>query len=300
MSLGTSVDVAIIGGGVMGSAAAYFLTALGPGLKIAVFEPDPSYARASSTASAGGIRQQFSAPENILMSRFGLDFLAEAADRLEVRAGRPNAGFRPRGYLVICSEGGRGRLRENWRLACGLGAPLVWLEAVEIARRFPWMNTEDMAAASLGTSGEGTFDPHGLLQALRAKAIEQGAGYRDRRVVAIDRATNRIAAVRLDDGERVAASWIVNAAGPRAAEVAAMAGIDLPVIPVKAETFFFRCREGPRDCPIVLDRGLQFRPEGEGYICSAHRSAEPEPAGEDFTVDYADFEARIWPALAAR
>ncbi len=78
-------DLAIIGGGGMGSATAYFLKALGgPGLSISVFEPDPTYARASTALAAGGIRQQFSTPENVLMSLFGYRFFENIGETLAV------------------------------------------------------------------------------------------------------------------------------------------------------------------------------------------------------------------------
>src|SRR6267142_6679864 len=97
-----SVDVAIVGGGVMGSAIAYFLLSE-PAYdgRITVIERDPTYRRASSALSASSIRQQFSTPENIRMSRFGWSFLAEAGRHLAVEGDdhAPDVGLKERGYL---------------------------------------------------------------------------------------------------------------------------------------------------------------------------------------------------------
>ncbi len=295
-----AIDVAVVGGAAMGSAIAYFLT-LKSKLRVTVFEKDPGYERAATTLSAGGIRQQFTQPENILMSRFGVEFLTDASERLAVGGRRPEVGFTPRGYLTLASERGREALAANWRTARDCGAEQAWLEPAELARRFPWMHCEDLAAAVLGLAGEGTFDPWGLLQALKAKAVDQGAVFRQAEVAALELENGQIAAVLTADGERAACGAVVNAAGPGAGAVARMAGIDLPVMALKAETFFFRAEAALADCPIILDRtGLHLRPEGEGFICAFPGSGAPADAGDDFSVDYDQFEARIWPALAHR
>ena len=70
-----SVDIAIIGGGIVGSAVAYFLARTGKAGKVAVIEPDSSYTFAATPAANGGIRQLFSLPENILWPGTGWIFL---------------------------------------------------------------------------------------------------------------------------------------------------------------------------------------------------------------------------------
>jgi len=93
----------------------------------------------------------------------------------------------------------------------------------------------------------------------------------------------------------------VNAAGPRAAGVAAMAGLDLPVQAMKAHSFAFRAERPVADCPIVLDQvqGVQFKPEGELYVCAAPGGAAV--AGpDDFEPEPDLFETVVWPRMAAR
>jgi FAD-dependent oxidoreductase domain-containing protein 1 len=301
-----SCDVAIVGGGGMGAATAYFLSQMGGGhLKVAVFEPDPTYARAATALAAGGIRQQFSTPENILMSQFGYRFFESLGETLSVEGERPDIGLTPRPYLRLVAEAGREALRAHCELQQSLGAGSTWLEPGELAARFPWMDVSGVAAAILGGAGEGLFDPYSMLQAFRRKGQSLGAAYHAQAVAGMEMAADgrSVAALRLADGARVACGMAVNAAGPRAAGVAAMAGLALPVAAYKAQSYAFRAEHPIPDCPVVLDQagGVQFKPEGPLFVCAAPDRGQPQPVGaDDFDIDLDAFEAVVWPRLAAR
>jgi len=300
-----SCDVAIVGGGGMGSATAYFLGQLADrGLRVTVFEPDPTYARASTALAAGGIRQQFSTPENILMSQFGYRFFETLGDVLTVDEDRPDIGLAPRPYLRLAAAPATDVLRRHCELQRSLGAGSTWLEPDDLAGRFPWMSLDGVAAAILGGWGEGLFDPYSLLQALRRKSQALGARYHPAAVVGMEMtADGRVGAVRTADGETIACGLVVNAAGPRAASVAAMAGVDLPVDAVKAQSFAFRAEQPVGDCPVILDQvqGLQLKPEGPLFVCAVPGAGRGGPAGpDDFDVDPDLFEAEVWPRVAAR
>lgn len=299
-----SCDIAIVGGGGMGSSTAYFLARLGgPDLRIVVVEPDPTYARASTTLAAGGIRQQFSTPENIRMSQFGYAFLEEIGETLASDGLRPDVGLKPTPYLRLGAAAARPVLRRHWELQRSLGAGSAWLEAGEVAARFPWMATDDIGAAILGGAGEGMFDPYSLLQAFRRKATSLGVRYRRAAAVGLELAADgrTVAALQLDDGGRLGCGAVVNAAGPRAAAVAAMAGIALPVDAVKAHSFVFRAEQPLPDCPIILDQvgGVHLKPEGELWVCAAPGGA-PATGPDDFDPDPDLFETVVWPRVAAR
>ena len=113
-------DVVIVGGGIVGSAVAYFLsTADGAaGRRVVVVERDPGYAEASTARSAGGLRQQFSTPENIAMSQFTLSLFR----RLQAEFGAgADVGFREQGYLLMAAPEGRELLARNVALQGSLG-----------------------------------------------------------------------------------------------------------------------------------------------------------------------------------
>jgi len=146
-------DVVIVGGAAIGSSIAYFLTHdLGFAGSVAVIERDLTYARAATTLSAASIRQQFSTPENIRMSRFGVEFFRD----LKVRFGADaDIGFRERGYLLLASEGGTDVLCANHRIQKAEGADIVLLDSAVLAERFPWLNASDLTLGAFGQSGEG-------------------------------------------------------------------------------------------------------------------------------------------------
>jgi sarcosine oxidase len=297
-------DVVVAGGGVIGSAVAYFLMAH-PGFdgSVCVVERDPTYQSGATGRSAGSIRQQFSTPENIRMSRFGIGFLKSLGDILEVEGDRPDVQLQERGYLFLASEEGVPVLRENHAVQTAEGAAIALLERDGLASRFPWLSLEGLVAGGFGTAEEGWFDPFSLLQAFRRKAISLGATYLADEVVGVGRAGGRVTSVELAGGDALACGWLVDAAGIRGREVARMAGIaDLPVHPRKRQVFVFDCREALPGCPLTIDpSGLYFRPEGGSFICGISPGAEEDdPDCDDFEVDHALFEERLWPLLAAR
>jgi sarcosine oxidase len=297
-----SADVVIAGGGVIGSAVAYFLAAEAEfGGRVVVVEPDPSYEFASTPRSMGGIRQQFSTPENIRMSAFGAEFVRAARLHLAVDGDCPDVAFREQGYLFLASAHGLAVLEDNHRIQRECGAHNVLLSAPELRRRFPWLATDGVAGGCLGLSGEGWLDPHALLQAFRGKARALGVEYRRDRVIGFELATSRIACVRLESGAELAPGSVVNAAGPRAREVAAMAGVDLPVHPRRRQVYAFECRTPIEGCPLTIDSsGLYFRPEGELFLCGISPLPDEDPDTLDLDLDPYWFEERLWPGLAAR
>ena len=298
----TSYDIVIIGGGVIGSAIAYFLVSQDDfdGC-VAVVEKDPSYQYGSTGRSAGSIRQQFSTPENIEMSLFGSRFLKELPRHLSVDGDAPDVQFQEKGYLFLTNQAALAILEANHAIQKNLGADNVILEPAALAERFPWLSLEGVSAGSLGLSMEGWFDPASLLNAFRGKARSLGADYLKAEAIGMERSGSTITAVRLGNGSQLACGRVVNAAGPRAAEVATWAGLELPVSPKKRQVFQFACRESLPDCPVVIDTsGLYFRPEGQGYICGISPSQDNDPDCLDFEIDHSLFEEVLWPRLAMR
>jgi FAD-dependent oxidoreductase domain-containing protein 1 len=292
-------DVVIVGGAAVGSAVAYFLIHdLGFTGSIAVIERDPTYARAATTLSAASIRQQFSTPENIRMSQFGVAFFRDLKARFGADA---DIAFRERGYLLMAGESGAATLRANHAVQAAEGADIALLDPGAMAVKFPWLNTADLTLGAFGRTGEGWFDAHSLLTLLRNAAHANGARYIHGKVTGISREGKRVTGVTLASGERIACGTLVNAAGPQAGDVAALAGIALPVEPRKRSVFVVACRTPLPDMPLMVDpSGVWVRPEGEMYICGVSPPEDADPRAIDFEVDHALFDDVVWPALAHR
>ena len=294
-----TTDVAIVGGGVIGCATAFFLRELGFTGSVTVFERDPSYQFASTARSAASIRQQFTTPVSTQMSQFSWKFL----DGLGERFGPDGEIAMVHGaYLLLADTAREAMLRSCHETFTRLGADIAWLGQNALADRFPWLNTEDLVGGTLGLAGEGWFDAYMLLRVLRQQARGLGVRFVDKEVAALTREGGRIAGLHCADGEAWGCGVVVNAAGPASGRVAALAGCDLPVEPRKRTMFVIKAPLAGAGMPFVFDTsGIGIRPEGDGFICSALPSEERDPhPGEDFEPDHYLFEDAIWPALAHR
>lgn len=300
--LPATVDVLVIGGAVMGSAAAYF-TLADPAFtgRVAVIEKDPSYARCASTLSAASIRQQFSCPVNVEASLFGIRFLRDAPTLLAVDDGPAPIDLHEGGYLFLATPEGRAALAANHATQTQLGADIVWLEPDALANRFAWLSVEGLAAGCFGHTGEGWFDGHALLSAFRRKAQSLGATYHQDTATRLLVERNRVRGAMLADGRRIEAGVTLLAAGIGTARLAATAGLDLPVRPRRRSVFAFTCATPGIVCPLLVDpAGAWVRSEGAGFICGGTPDPGQDADDESFDVDWPLFEERIWPVLAAR
>lgn len=295
-------DVVIVGGAIVGLSTAYFLKAeLGFDGTVAVIEKDPVYRHAATTLSAASIRQQFSTPENVRLSLFGLEFIRSLKERFGDDA---DIGFVEGGYLLLASDAGLPVLCKNHTVQLAEGADIEMLRGGEALRkRFGWINPEGIAAGAYGRTGEGWFDAHMLLGHLKTACKASGVTIITDQVTALDSDGRRISAVQLASGEKLGCGHVVNASGPSAGDTAAMAGIILPVEPRKRSVFTFHCRKELPRLPLMVDTSCVYvRPEGTGYICGV--SPKPEFDGradpDDFEVDWSLFEDIIWPSLAHR
>ncbi|DAZ99207.1 TPA: hypothetical protein N0F65_008240 [Lagenidium giganteum] len=315
-------DVVIVGGGVMGCSTAFHLATTSD-LSIAIVERDASYKRASCVLSAGGIRQQFSERENILMSQYGAEFLHSAPTRLHVDGDDPpDMQFVQGGYLFLASEKGASVLQNNFVTQRNVGSSVEMLNPEQLKQRFPWISTEGVVAGTLGTANEGWFDPWSFLVAMKKKCVSLGVDLISGDVKALDLTANgqSITAVHLersDAGQTTKRSLktakVVNAAGAWASKIVDACGIsDYPVRPRKRSAFVFHCPheetwKGPAASPLVVDpSGVYFRREGSGgqFICGVSPTSENDFDGlSDDELDFPDhelFENVVWPTIAER
>jgi FAD-dependent oxidoreductase domain-containing protein 1 len=296
-------EVVVVGGGVVGCCTALFLALPGAG-RVAVVERDPSYERASTTRSAAAVRQQFHLGVNVAMSRFGFDFY-EGLDR-HLPPGVPSdICLVRRGYLVLTTHDALPRLEAAHRAQVDNGASVELLDAEALRTRFPWLQGDDVAAATFGTDGEGWFDPVRALRAVRAGAEAAGVTFVHGEVAGIDVTGGRVSAVRLRDGRAVACGAVVNAAGANAAAVARLAGGDLPIESRKRTVFLFRPRERVEGMPNLVDptvegRGLYLRPYDDVYMAVTAPPPERDPHTGDVEPDWYLFDDVIRAAVARR
>jgi glycine/D-amino acid oxidase-like deaminating enzyme len=296
----THIDVAIAGGGIVGSSTAYYLRKNGFKGSIAMFEQDTSFKHACTSLSWGGIRQQFSTPENILLSQFGLRLIRNLKEEFGADA---EIGFKESGYLVLATEKGVEVLEENQRLQASMGADTVVLKGEELAKRFPWINFDGIAAGSFGPKNEGYFDPYSLMTLVRKAALARDVTLVQQAVTAVKN-DGQIRSITLANGEEYTVGALVNAAGAGAGALAAMAGLEMPVSPAKRYVYVIDCPDAPeglRKGPLTFDvSGDYFRPEGRNFIWSFTPSDDEEPKVKDWEMDESWFESKVWPGLAHR
>ena len=299
-----SYDVVIVGGAIMGSSTAWWLTELGFSGRVLVVERDPTYARAATSLSFSCIRQQFSTELNIRISQFGAEFVQSLRDRMGGDPRVPELRIQNFGYLYLADTPEFAavlRANQAVQAACGAGTRL--LDPAGMQAEFPFLMVDDLVLGSLNTRDEGYFDGYTVFDWFRRKAREAGVEYLTDEVVGLDRTGDRITGVRLASGGRVACGMVVNAAGTRGARVAAMAGIDLPVEPRKRYNWMIQAeRPLDRPLPLVIDpSGAFVREVGGGtYMAGGHADHDPEADLQDFTMDPDLWLDKIWPALATR
>ena len=223
-------DVVIVGGAIMGSSAAWFLSA-NPDFqgRVLVVERDPNYAQAASALSASCIRHQFSNAINVRMSMFGTRFIRSFREALGGDPEIPEITLEETGYLFLATAAGAPVLRENHGMQATCGAATVLMTPDEIAARFPFYNLDGIELGSFNPVGEGWFDGFTMMQWWRRKARENGVEYVVGEVVAMTRRGSRVESVTLASGATVACGTVVNASGPYGGRTARMAGLHLQI-----------------------------------------------------------------------
>ena len=259
-----TADVVIIGAGIVGSSIAYHLTSNGC-RNVVVIERESSQGKGSTGKSMGGIRAQFSTPVNIQMSLYSIPFYAG----FEERVGHP-CDYRPQGYLFCATASNHmAYLRANYAQQVEMGLKNVRLIAGdEIAQMFPQLRSDDILGGSV-CSSDGFVDPYSAMIGFMTCAAEHGAAlWKSAEVTGFTKDAGGIASVETSRG-KVSSRIVVNCAGPWAASVAKLAGIELPVQPLRrmlvpSEPF----NEFPHTAPMIVDmsNGFHFRPEARGFL----------------------------------
>lgn len=291
-------DVAIIGGGAIGAAVAYYLKTMAPGTAVTVIERDPTYERASTPRASGGVRRLFSLPENIELSNYSIPFFEAFPDTMAVDDTPAEIGFKKNGYIFIVPPSSLDVLKANYDTEQSLGCNVIWLEPDEIKVRFPSMNVDDLGAAVLSPD-DGWLDPHSVLMGFKRKAKSLGAEFVDEEITGMERNGSAVTAARCASGQTIEAESYVNAAGAWAKDICGMLGFYAPIEPLRRFEHYFECQDEIEPLPYLKDpERLAFRPEGRGY--SGGVPTLEEPRGYNFEADHDYFENVVWPALAHR
>ncbi|HLU39802.1 MAG TPA: FAD-dependent oxidoreductase, partial [Planctomycetota bacterium] len=249
----TQADVIVVGAGIVGACCARRLAERG--LRVVVLERESAPATGSTGRSAAGVRVQFSEEVNVRLS---------AASIAEYRE-MPQAGYRPIGYLFYVPHAQWDAHREAARMQQRLAMPVEILDPAAATRIVPADVTGFAGATFCGL--DGYVDPHGITMAWIAQARAAGATLRlGTAVHAIARPATRWLAETVDG--RFEAEWLVNAAGAWAGEVAAMAGLRVPVQPARRMVYVTAPLSPAPAYPLTvdLDTGLWFRSERDRLI----------------------------------
>ncbi len=277
-----TAEVAIIGGGIVGSSIAYHLTAAGC-KNVLVIDRESSQGKGSTGKSMGGVRAQFSTPVNIQMSLYSIPFYAAFDQTL----GYP-CGYRAQGYLFCATNNNEQHmayLRTNHERQVGLGLKTARLiSADDIRGMFPQLRSDDIVGGAF-CSTDGFVDPYSAMNGFTAWASEHGAElWKNTEVTGIQRDAQGIAGVETTR-DPVSTRKVVNCAGAWAASFAEMVGIDLPVEPLRrmlvpTEPF----DQFPHTAPMIIDmsNGFHFRPEALGFLL-AWNDPEETPG---FKIDF--------------
>ena len=291
----TTADVVIIGSGIVGSSVAYHLAEQGC-TNVLVVEREAHQGKGSTGKSMGGVRAQFSTPVNIQMSRYSIDFFS----RFDEVVGHP-ADYRAHGYL-FCATNERhlAYLHANRERQIALGVKNVELVSREdIAKFVPQLRVDDIVGGTFCPT-DGFVDPHSVMMGFMLKARERGVKlWLDTKVTGIEvehkievepKAERRITGVETTRGF-VSAPIVVNAAGPWAAEVARLAGAELPVEPLRRQLVPTEPFDGlPKRFPMVIDMstGFHFRREGKGILLAWNDPEETPGFKTDFDPGFVE------------
>lgn len=295
---GTYYDVIIVGGGIMGSATAYYLMKMDPKLNVAVVERDTAYERASTTLSMANIRIQFSLKQNVQISQYTFEVLDRFEEEMAVGEDRPDIAFRREGNLFLVDERGLDAARTAMEMQKSLGCAVEWWSPGEIREHYPLYDAAPYVGGTFG-SKDGHLDAYALLMGYKAKARSLGASYIKDEVTQVLVKGKEVTGVSLASGADLSSKVVVNCAGAWASQVAGSAGVEIPVLPVKRQIFVLDTAVKPQGpLPLtILPSGLYFRTE-TGNVILLGKSLEDDPVGFDFTWEQKRFSDLLWPELA--
>ncbi len=297
-------DVVIIGGAIIGSSVAWFLSNNDDfDGRILVVERDPTYERSSTTRTNSCMRQQFSSELNIRISQFAADFVREFRGYMGGDPAVPDLHVHHFGYMYLANNvSSASRLRASHAVQAACGAATRLMSPEEITAAYPFYQLDDIVLGSHNTVDEGYFDGSTMFDWWRRKALEKEVCYIANEVVDIGVDKGRVTDITLASGSIIKTGIVINAAGPRAASVAQMARLTIPVEPRPRYTFVFAAADPPdRAVPLTVDpSGVHFRTDGKYFMAGCSPLCDGPVDYDDLTMDHSLWQEKAWPAIANR
>jgi len=301
-----SYDVVIIGGAMLGSSVAWFLST-NTDFKgsILIIEKDPTYEFSSTAHTNSCIRQQFSTEINIKISQFGANFIKNFREYMGGDERVPIVPFQSFGYMYLADNLDFSETLQQAQIIqkkCGAGTK--YMRADEIKRDYPFYMLDDIIGGNHNLIDEGYFDGNTLFDWWKRSARERGAEYITNEAISMQKNIkgNSIKTIILKSGEVISVGQVVNASGPRAKLTAQMAGIEIPVEPRKRYTFIFDAEHSLNcDLPLTIDpSGIHMRSEGEYYLAGSAPDLDLAVDYNDFVEDHDIWQEKVWPIIANR
>ncbi len=286
MNIPNTADIVIIGGGVMGASAAYHLAKSGVAARnIVLLEKENYFGTGATGRCAGGVRYQFSTEINVKLSMESLPMI----ERFKEEIGQ-DVSYRQCGYLLVATnEKEAAAFKHNVEMQNKLGVTTQLLSGDEVRARLPLMKFDDALAGTFNQK-DGTVDPNSVVMGYITAAQKMGVkAISGAEVTGITVSGGNVEEVHTSLGG-IKTRMILNAAGPWSGQVSKMAGIEIPVLPLRRQMFTTNpLKEVPADFPFVIDfaKSLYFHREGEGLLIGM--SNQKEMPGFDQNVDE-DFE----------
>jgi FAD-dependent oxidoreductase domain-containing protein 1 len=304
--MGDTADIIVIGGSVIGSSIAWNLRQDGFTGRIVVVERDPTYARASAFLAMGGVRQQFCTAVTVQMVQHSVQIWKEFDQRLATASYTPRAWFRQRGYLFLADAATSAAVMQRFEAERRAGARVQLLSRDDVRAVVPDLSLDDIVFGVFGPE-DGYAAPREVLRGFRMAAETSGAEYLADEVVRVDVSHGATTGVGLASGRHLGAPIVVNAAGPWSGRIAALAGLDVPVEPMRQ--MLFRATlpaRWPYRFPMVIDPGgVHWRHDDGSFENDADRivvafTRWDEPVGENFEPARDRWEREFFPALVRR
>jgi sarcosine oxidase subunit beta len=280
MDTPTTADIVIIGGGVMGASAAYHLAKCGI-KNVVLLEKEEFFGTGATGRCAGGVRYQFSTEINVRLSLESLPMI----ERFREEIGQ-DVSYRQCGYLLVATnEKDASAFKRNVELQNHLGVQTQLLTGAEVRARLPLMKFDD-AIAGTWNPEDGLADPNSIVAGYVSAAQKLGArALTQAEVTGIHLSGDEVEAVETTQGV-IQTRTVLNTAGPWAGQVGKLAGVEIPILPIRRQMFTTNAlKEIPEDFPFVIDfaQSLYFHREGEGLLIGM--SNQDEMPGFDQNVD---------------